>query len=347
MLRREKRGFTLIELLVVIAIIAVLIALLLPAVQAAREAARRTQCRNNLKQLVLAAHNYADTNRGFPSARLFGSPDYRGLCAKNEVDLGTKDMYNKERCSSAYQGLWVPLLPYFEQGNLFRKFKMHKPWCHADNVAVAQSEEMPMLICPSTPRQDRFDLYWTPGTHTADYASIATGVDAGFYTANNVPKPADISGALNNGFLAPLRNITDGLTNTIMLSECSGRPQAWVKGGLISVAQWGTPGLVTDKTKHYTTSGNEVLFIDSVAWNDPDESTWKIHGTTYDGLQIPGPCVMNCTNDSEIFSFHSGSAPFAMCDGSVQFMNEQMDNVILTSLVTARGGEGTIFNDNQ
>src|SRR5580704_19649934 len=66
----RRRGFTLIELLVVIAIIAVLIALLLPAVQAAREAARRTQCRNNLKQMALAAHNYHDVNKMFPPALL-------------------------------------------------------------------------------------------------------------------------------------------------------------------------------------------------------------------------------------------------------------------------------------
>src|ERR1700730_5594355 len=68
MRRLRKSGFTLIELLVVIAIIAVLIALLLPAVQAAREAARRSQCRNNLKQIALAAHNYHDVNKTFPPA---------------------------------------------------------------------------------------------------------------------------------------------------------------------------------------------------------------------------------------------------------------------------------------
>ncbi len=65
-MKTRKRGFTLIELLVVIAIIAVLVSLLLPAVQAAREAARRTQCRNNLKQVALAAHNYHDANQSFP-----------------------------------------------------------------------------------------------------------------------------------------------------------------------------------------------------------------------------------------------------------------------------------------
>ena len=70
-MRGKRQGFTLIELLVVIAIIAVLISLLLPAVQAAREAARRSQCRNNLKQIGLAEHNYHDVNNGFTPAYLY------------------------------------------------------------------------------------------------------------------------------------------------------------------------------------------------------------------------------------------------------------------------------------
>src|SRR5688572_22995089 len=97
---RSRRGFTLIELLVVIAIIAVLIALLLPAVQQAREAARRTQCKNNLKQLGLAMHNYHDTYNAFPAmgVRLYGS--------------GGRN-YS-----------WViSILPMIEQGNLYQAFK--------------------------------------------------------------------------------------------------------------------------------------------------------------------------------------------------------------------------------
>src|SRR5271168_1624097 len=84
MLRQRRSGFTLIELLVVIAIIAVLIALLLPAVQAAREAARRTQCRNNLKQMALAEHNYHDVNGQLTPAIMFGTPAFVPTCATFE-----------------------------------------------------------------------------------------------------------------------------------------------------------------------------------------------------------------------------------------------------------------------
>src|SRR5690348_1670313 len=97
MSRRAARGFTLIELLVVIAIIAVLIALLLPAVQQAREAARRTQCRSQLKQIALAAHNYESTFLCFPPGQIrmqfATAPRVRGW------------------------SLFVQLLPYFEQTN--------------------------------------------------------------------------------------------------------------------------------------------------------------------------------------------------------------------------------------
>src|SRR5688572_803295 len=105
-LRRGANGFTLIELLVVIAIIAVLIALLLPAVQQAREAARRTQCKNNLKQVGLALHNYHDSFNIFPFS-VMGD----GSCEAT---------YIPPRVTNA-RG-WTMLLPYFDQAPLFNQY---------------------------------------------------------------------------------------------------------------------------------------------------------------------------------------------------------------------------------
>src|SRR5438876_7359412 len=99
-MRSPRRGFTLIELLVVIAIIAVLIGLLLPAVQKVREAANRLKCQNNLKQIVLAAHNYHGDHGQFPvGARL-------SVLVAGRPTMGTN--------------LWIELLPYIEQGNLYQ-----------------------------------------------------------------------------------------------------------------------------------------------------------------------------------------------------------------------------------
>ena len=106
---RCRKGFTLIELLVVIAIIAILIGLLVPAVQKVREAAARAQCTNNLKQLGLALHNFHDTYKGFPPAEQ-DLPRYTG--GPNPPKLS-----------------WVPyLLPYFEQGNLQKTYRMDRDW---------------------------------------------------------------------------------------------------------------------------------------------------------------------------------------------------------------------------
>src|ERR1700734_1266302 len=116
---RARRGFTLIELLVVIAIIATLIALLLPAVQAAREAARRTQCRNNMKQIGLAAHNYHDVNNLFPPAYIYlPGPvlgGLLGLCPKCET---CHDSLNTHSWGER-------LLPYAEATNVYNQICMN------------------------------------------------------------------------------------------------------------------------------------------------------------------------------------------------------------------------------
>ncbi|MFO0135589.1 MAG: DUF1559 domain-containing protein [Planctomyces sp.] len=123
----RRRGFTLIELLVVIAIIAILVALLLPAVQQAREAARRTQCRNNLKQIGIALHNYHDVNNCFPPGN---------------VTMG-------DCCSTPSLINWaISILPYLEQTNLQQQYNFNLPNETPANVAVLKSK-LPVYNCPS------------------------------------------------------------------------------------------------------------------------------------------------------------------------------------------------------
>ena len=129
-----RTGFTLIELLVVIAIIGVLVAITLPAVQAARAAARRTQCLNNLKQIALATHNFHDTNRKFPPARLILNSN-RTKNSNNGTDTGLDEP------------TWlIHILPHLEQNALFSKWDVFKPY--GMHSSEARSAVVPTYLCP-------------------------------------------------------------------------------------------------------------------------------------------------------------------------------------------------------
>ena len=125
--RQTRSAFTLIELLVVIAIIAILVALLLPAVQQAREAARRTSCKNNLKQLALALHNYADANNVLPPGAA--------------VDLSVSSTGN-----NGSWGVHGRILPYIEQGNVYDLVDLTVAW---DNEMDIDGLQLPIFACPS------------------------------------------------------------------------------------------------------------------------------------------------------------------------------------------------------
>jgi prepilin-type N-terminal cleavage/methylation domain-containing protein len=364
--RRVQRGFTLIELLVVIAIIAILISLLLPAVQAAREAARRTQCRNNLKQFAVACHNYHDTFRAFPCSKIVGqSPWTTAACTKvGSVDVtalgwgqdttlkSNGSPNNSQKCSDGYAGIITELLGFFEQGNLHKLIISGFPWAHPTNVTASEKVEINMFLCPSSPGTNRHSIAFVPGLQVNDYATIGTGVDIAFYTTNNLTPPADLAGAFTawdqvnqksiQGVPVPIRNITDGLTNTIMWAESAGHPQVWTRstGPLTTTtftSSYKAGHAGTDPTTH------QVVINDGDAWPDPSANAWKIDGTDITGFAKNGPCAMNCNNASELFSFHPSSMPAAMCDGSVTFLNENMDIVTLCNLIHPRDGSSTLM----
>src|SRR5262245_60291926 len=130
--RRRRGGFTLIELLVVIAIISVLISLLLPAVQKVRAAAARVQCQNNLKQIGLALHNYEGVNKVFPPAYVTADPRADGTA----YGISYGDQYRNGPSGFAWG---VFLLPYIEQDNLYRQFRLELPCWAPENATPART----------------------------------------------------------------------------------------------------------------------------------------------------------------------------------------------------------------
>lgn len=186
----KKRGFTLIELLVVIAIIAILIALLLPAVQQAREAARRSTCKNNLKQIGLALHNYHDTHRVFP-------PGVINVSSKNYIGWGTF------------------ILPFMDQAPLYNFIKTNGgfdvAWSSVTALTTANQGAktiIPAYICPSDPMGGLNVEMSSYGK--SNYVSCpgnlfnGTGAYSGVFYANSKVR---------------MRDITDGTSNTILGGE--------------------------------------------------------------------------------------------------------------------------------
>ncbi|OYW19556.1 MAG: prepilin-type cleavage/methylation domain-containing protein, partial [Planctomycetales bacterium 12-60-4] len=180
--RHRSHGFTLIELLVVIAIIAILIALLLPAVQQAREAARRTQCRNNLKQLGLAMHNYHDNYLTFPQAhfQIQGASSWNG------------------------HGIWVSVLPYLDQAPLYGQYNFSQDYTAGANTTV-RNARVAAFRCPSDKE------YLGTGQPGSNYAGCgSSGINLWNSTSNGVFQRLASSS---------IATCTDGTSNTVMLSE--------------------------------------------------------------------------------------------------------------------------------
>ena len=188
----RRRGFTLIELLVVIAIIAVLIALLLPAVQQAREAARRSQCKNNLKQIGLAMHNYHDTFQTIPPGDLSGG-------------------YTR---TSAF----VSILSHIDQAPMYNLYDFNKPHTDAVNQQVV-SQRIPTYLCPSAVIRRPVPISGcdanmrAPGT----YAGCSGSGDPWGTRATNNPNDGMIVN-LDSGPVR-IRDVTDGLSSTFMAGE--------------------------------------------------------------------------------------------------------------------------------
>lgn len=228
--KRRNLGFTLIELLVVIAIIAVLIALLLPAVQAAREAARRTQCRNNMKQLGLAMHNYHDAHKIFPP----------GIVAASHGNVNCQYVAAGSTCDNEQYSQISALtliLPFMEERALYQAYNMKLACCSAAN-STATSGVVKTFLCPSNPRGDELikaAYYIGADVGPTDYVlsmggnSLLTCASPyGLDTSANSTFPGIMrpgAGMFNVNSNVRISSVRDGTSQTFMMGEGAGGAQ--------------------------------------------------------------------------------------------------------------------------
>jgi prepilin-type N-terminal cleavage/methylation domain-containing protein len=299
-----RRGFTLIELLVVIAIIAILIALLLPAVQQAREAARRTQCKNNLKQIGLAIHNYEGTHRVFPPSSTSGL----GMGVWGYPGTGPSDPAIHLHSFASL------ILPYVDGANLYNSIDYNVSALAPANQQAA-SEILSFYRCPSFTGPDFSDdpLYVT--TVGFDRFAIRNYVAMGARTIVGLSGAIPADGVMYPGSRTGFRDITDGTSNTIMIAETrETKASVWIDGTAASVAARSFALLPPTYAADAVSINVEPYFPPGIFPNSIGQN-W-------------GPS-----------SFHTGGAHHLLCDGSVQFLSENMDVGVYDSLTTRNGGE--------
>ncbi len=356
--KRKNSGFTLIELLVVIAIIAILIALLLPAVQQAREAARRTQCKNNLKNIGLATHNYHDVYSMFPPGTIgpggHRATDFNSPWGNGAPPHGTLALNHTG---------WLMLLPYIEQAPLYNQWNFDQAsnnyyrnsmtgvrggWPN-DNTELVKTK-ISSFMCPSDASDGlsvRTDVAQFYATHArTNYLFCAGGHGNGWDLDRPWGRFRALSSNLADGRTriqyqgmyghdqsSRIRDVTDGTSNTIAICESISKVSS-------NVTAFGR------RHDAYTPIWAGHRRYGTFAVNHPNSNSNHINNARY---HINGPVHVNgmtgsTSNDVRVHvavasSIHTGGIHVAMGDGSTRFLSENMDKSTYALLTRISDGQ--------
>ncbi|HWL07178.1 MAG TPA: DUF1559 domain-containing protein [Planctomicrobium sp.] len=301
---RKHHGFTLIELLVVIAIIAILVALLLPAVQQAREAARRTQCKNQLKQIGLALHNYQGVHRVFPPGNVVRS------FASNNCMAGNRTGQEPPTHGAPWT---VAILPFLEETARYNEFNLEGGFIYADYDNTTPTPE-------NKSRQQRsLSKYWCPSSDLSragypgnHYYGVSGGGESP--ACSNSGYSNFINGSLYLNSSIQMRDLTDGSSNIFLIGEQSAASHSDNTSYVGLYAGTGVPWAGAARGNHNSAGFGANLAGTSKAINShiqqaqqtSDDHRWAVMTRTFS-------------------SPHTGGTHFLMGDGSTHFVNENVN----------------------
>jgi prepilin-type N-terminal cleavage/methylation domain-containing protein/prepilin-type processing-associated H-X9-DG protein len=336
-------AFTLVELLVVIAIIGTLVGLLLPAVQSAREAARRSTCQSNIKQLALAVLNHESAKKCFPYGR--------GRPISSNTNSGvpytdSKPAYGDTVDGVTYRGAgrlstYVPLLPYLEEASTYSKIGP-TPVNIADSSATSPYvRRISQILCPSDPptndisAKGQSNYVFSYGDKCDGLGDDATvSLTAVVSPSGNAPKAMGQRGLFGLNSVTRSGQITDGLSSTIAISECT-RPTGsgnTATNGADANTNWSTNNPSGCKSNYLGGGGWNGSAAGAIISRDRSMgSCWADGRFGYNGFNTIlqpnyGACnAYTFTGTQPPRSRHGGGVLAAFADGSVTFISENID----------------------